>query len=162
MCIKSTDGVCVLVHRPHNTTEYITVGGKLWISVLVTSLNLDTFDCRLKFSNSSDEEAQESSSDHVDNYDDDPELPLFSSVSSGYPASELARILMNQNIDPKRVCHVQPLGVTKNATFIVGIDDVLFIDLKADDLGTWMNNGTKSTYFTMLPNGLQVESLVKV
>ena len=107
----------------------------------------------MKFSNSSDEEAQESSSDHVDNYDDDPELPLFSSVSSGYPASELARILMNQNIDPKRVCHVQPLGVTKNATFIVDIDDVLFTDLKADDLGTWMNNGTKSTYFTMLPNG---------
>ena len=109
MCIKSTDGV---LHRPRNTTEYITVGGKLWISVLVTSLNLDTFDCRLKFSNSSDEEAQESSSDHVYNYYNDPELPLFSSVSSGYPASELARILMNQNIDPKRVCHVQPLGVT--------------------------------------------------
>ena len=42
---------------------------------------------------------------------------------------------------------------TKNATLIVDIDNVLFTDLKANDLGTWMNNGTKSTYFTMLPNG---------
>ena len=40
------------------------------------------------------------------------------------------------------ICHIQPLGVTKTATFIVDLD-VLFSDLKADDLGTWNANGTK-------------------
>lgn len=89
----------------------------------------------------------------MENYGNDPELPLFSTVGSGYSASELARILMNTNIDTKRVCHIQPLGVAKNASFIVDIDDVLFADLKADDLGTWINNGTKSTYFSMSANG---------
>ena len=51
----------------------------------------------------------------------------------------------------KRVCHIQPLGVTKTATFVIDLDDVLFSDLKADDLGTWIANGTKSTYFTIIP-----------
>ena len=70
---------------------------------------------------------------------------------SGYQASELANILMAKNIDLQRICHIQPLGVTKTATFIVDLDDVLFSDLKADDLGVWNANGTKSTYFSMSP-----------
>ena len=87
-------------------------------------------------------------------YENDPKLPLYSTVSSGYQASELTNILMAKNIDLKRICHIQPLGVTKTATFIVNLDDVLFSDLKADDLGTWNANGTKSTYFCMSPSGV--------
>ena len=37
---------------------------------------------------------------------------------------------------------------------MVDLDDVLFGDLKADDLGTWNANGTKSTFFSMSPNGV--------
>ena len=66
----------------------------------------------------------------MENYDNDPELPLFSTVDSGYSASVLARILMNTNIDTKRVCHIQPLGVTKNVSFIADIDDVLLVILE--------------------------------
>jgi hypothetical protein len=44
-------------------------------------------------------------------------------------------------------------GLSKNATFIVDIDDVIFADLQADDLGTWKSNGTKSTHFNILPSG---------
>ena len=105
---------------------------------------------RLKFCDSDDEDMHKSCSE---NYDNDPQLPLFSTVTQGYSASELARILMNKDIDTDKVCHIQPLGVTKNATFVVDIDDVLFSDLKADDLGTWKNNGTKSTYFSMSASG---------
>ena len=61
---------------------------------------------------------------------------------------------MAKNIDLQRICHIQPLGVNKTATFIVDLDDVLFSDLKADDLGTWNANGTKSTYFSMSPSGV--------
>ena len=95
----------------------------------------------------------ESCGDNIEHYDNDLHLPVFSTVTSGYSASELARVLMNKDIDGNKVCHIQPLGVIKNATFIVDIDDVLFSDLKADDLGTWKNNGTKSTYFSMSTNG---------
>ena len=61
---------------------------------------------------------------------------------------------MGKNIDLQRICHIQPLGVTKTAMFIVDLDDVLFSDLKADDLGTWNANGTKSIYFFMSPTGV--------
>ena len=92
--------------------------------------------------------------DSVPNYENDPELPCYSTVSSGYQASELANILMAKNIDLQRICHIQPLGVTKTATFIVHLDDVLFTDLKADDLGTWNANRTKLTYFSISPSGV--------
>ena len=75
----------------------------------------------------------ESCGDNIEHYDNDLHLPVFSTVTSGYSASELARVLMNKDIDGNKVCHIQPLGVIKNATFIVDIDDVLFSDLKADD-----------------------------
>ena len=107
---------------------------------------------RLKFSYSSEEES-DNKGDVVLYYEDDPELPLYSTVTSGYQASELANILMAENINLQQVCHIQPLGVTKTATFIIDLDDVLFSDLKADDRGTWNANGTKSTYFSMSPSG---------
>lgn len=63
---------------------------------------------------------------------------------------------MDKNLDLKRVCHVQPLGVTRNATFIIDVDDVLFSDIKADDLGTWSPNGTKSTHFFMTNGAIRI------
>lgn len=73
-------------------------------------------------------------------YDDDHELPMFSNNSTSYLAEEVAKVLMNPNADT--VCHVQPMAVTKNATFLINIDDVAFSDLKADDFGTWKNQTT--------------------
>ena len=59
---------------------------------------------------------------------------------------------MAKNIDLQYICHIQSLGVTKTATFIVDLD-VLFSDLKADDLSTWNANRTKSTCLSMSPSG---------
>ena len=104
---------------------------------------------RLKFEKSDDEE-------EVQYYDNDSELPIFSTVNHGYQASVLARILMDKNIDMRRVCHVQPLGISQSATFVIDLDDVMFCDLKADDLGVWTTNGTKSTYFSMIDDSISI------
>lgn len=48
------------------------------------------------------------------------------------------------------------MGVDKNATFIIDLNDVNFADLKADDLGVWKTNGTKTTYFKSLPSGKMI------
>ena len=45
------------------------------------------------------------------------------------------------------VCHVQPRGIIRNATFIVDVDDVNFSDFKTDDLGSWVTKGTKPLSF---------------
>ncbi len=86
-------------------------------------------------------------------YNDNAELPVFSCVTSGYPAEQVARILMDPELDQGKVCHIHPMGVTSNATFIIGLDDLHFPDLKADDLGSWKPNGTKVTYFRILLSG---------
>lgn len=62
-------------------------------------------------------------------------------------------VLLKSDIDQQRVCTVQPLGVTENASFVVDIDTVHFDDLKADDLGVWSPTGTKRTYFRFTQSG---------
>ena len=106
-------------------------------------------DYRLKFEQSSDSDFEMEPLF----YNNDPQLPIFSVVSNGYQATEVARILMDPKIDSSKVCRVQPRGVTKNATFIIDVDHVNFDDLKADDLGSWITKGTKPTFFRLLANG---------
>lgn len=84
-------------------------------------------------------------------YDDNKEMPIFSSTSCGFVAEQMARNLLSPPME--KVCHVQPLGIRKNATFIVDMDDIPFMDLKSDDLGVWKTNGTKTTYFMILESG---------
>ncbi len=78
---------------------------------------------------------------------------MYSRPSCGYPVGELVNILLKLEIDERRVCTVQPLGVTENAAFVVDIDCVNFHDLKADDLGVWSPTGTKKCYFRFTPSG---------
>ena len=43
-------------------------------------------------------------------YNNDSELPVFSSLTSGYSAEQVAQILMDPKLQPSKVCHVQPMG----------------------------------------------------
>ena len=56
-------------------------------------------------------------------------------------AEKLINILLHPN--EKKICHVQPQAVTSTATFVIDVDDVDFMDLHADDFGTWKTNETK-------------------
>lgn len=56
-------------------------------------------------------------------------------------------ILMKSSIDEGKICKIQPLSVSENASFIIDNDEVNFQDLKADDLGSWKTTGTKKIYF---------------
>ena len=100
---------------------------------------------RLKF------ESDEDEPEEIRHYNSDFELPMFSSTAVSYSVDKLARVLFNPN--DSQVCHVQPMGVTRNASFIIDVDDVEFCDLKADDLGSWKSNGTKATSFQLSASG---------
>ena len=100
----------------------------------------------------SDSESDDGEEDPVlQHYEGDISLPVYSTTPFGYQAEKLAKCLLTPNYD--KVCHVQPLGITKSASFVVDIDDVEFPDLKADDMGVWKTNGTKKTHFRVLPSG---------
>ena len=105
--------------------------------------------CLSSSSDSGDDDSQPSP---IHYYQDDPHLPVFSRVVSGYCAEQVARILLNPHVGEWKVCHVQPMGVVRNPTFI-DLDDVNFGDLKADDLGVWKASGTKTTFIRLLPSG---------
>ena len=72
---------------------------------------------------------------------------MLSDNPTCFLAEEVAKVLMSPDVNT--VCHVQPTGRTKGATFLIDIDYVAFTDLKADDLGTWKATGTKFTYFQL-------------
>ena len=82
-------------------------------------------------------------------FNSNPQLPIFSQISSGYGLSQLIDILMSSDVDQSQVCKVQPLGVNCNCTFIIDLDSVDIEDLKADDNGSWRNNGTRRKYFVL-------------
>ena len=86
-------------------------------------------------------------------YMDDPELPIYSQVSTPYGRHQLINILLAKNISQSKVCSTRPLTVTDNVTFIIDLDRVCFDDLKADDLGSWKPRGTKHTYFRFNDQG---------
>ena len=88
----------------------------------------------------------------MDYYDNDPELPLLSIIDHGYPVHSLIQNLLSSKLDNLKVCKVQPLGITRNATFQIDLDKVPFEDLKADDLGSWSSTGTKRTHFCFTKN----------
>ncbi len=78
-------------------------------------------------------------------YMEDPDLPMYTQVSSPYNCVELISILMTDDMDDCKTCGTRPLGVSENASFIIDLDRVQFDDLKADDLGSWKQNGSKHT-----------------
>ena len=80
-------------------------------------------------------------------FNEDPELPVYSQTPSGYSLPHLVDILMSGSVSQEVVCKVQPLGVSKNRTFLIDLDSVSIDDLRADDLGSWKSTGTRRSYF---------------
>ena len=83
-------------------------------------------------------------------FKDDHTLPIYSTCSFSYNASELCSILLSDDLNS---CRLQPLGVTENASFIIDLDYVQFEDLKADDLGVWKSTGVKRSDFVITDEG---------
>ena len=48
-------------------------------------------------------------------YRADKELPVYSRVQCGYPVGNLVNILLKSDLDIRKICDVQPLGVTENS-----------------------------------------------
>ena len=77
-------------------------------------------------------------------------LPIYSTRSISYSASDLCDILLSDDLN---ACRLQPLGVTDNFSFIIDLDYVQFEDLKADDLGVWKSTGVKRPDFVITSGG---------
>ena len=76
------------------------------------------------------------------------------------PVYSLVNILLKSDLDVHKICHVQPLGVTENSSFVVDIDSVDFQDLKAGDLQQVPKSVSTASHhlalFELLTRNLQI------
>ena len=92
----------------------------------------------------------EQSEDKQSYFREDTNVPIYSTRSTSYSASDLCDILLSDGLN---ACRLQPLGVTENASFIIDLDYVQFEDLKANDLGVWKSTGVKRVDFVITSEG---------
>ena len=77
---------------------------------------------------------------HVDN-----DIPVFATGSIKYSTAELVQILLDKKRHSGFVCHRQPFRVTESKVFLIDTDKLdHHDDIKADDLGSWKNDGQHS------------------
>ena len=56
-------------------------------------------------------------------YQDDHDLPIFTSLDYGYPLDRIIDVLLKSSVPLEHVCKVLPLGASQNAVFLVDIDN---------------------------------------
>ena len=93
---------------------------------------------------------QESS---IDSSDSEPQeyfegkknIPVFSNTSKRYPTEGVVCHILETS--EAKVCQEQPLDCTETKAFIISTDAVDHPDdLRADDLGVWINNAVRKEY----------------
>ena len=74
-------------------------------------------------------------------------LPVFEWNRSmhTYKVNEIAQALLNDSSDDSKICHRAPTNIEHNCTFLVDRSKLKSpADIKADDSGSWKNNGVRS------------------
>uniref|UniRef100_A0A1X7SN02 Uncharacterized protein n=1 Tax=Amphimedon queenslandica TaxID=400682 RepID=A0A1X7SN02_AMPQE len=82
--------------------------------------------------------------------------PIYETPLSTYKCEEIIEILLNKNIDEKKVCHERPRHIEESATFVINLDSLRHPDdVKKDDFGKWKYSGShlQSFLFSETENG---------
>lgn len=62
-----------------------------------------------------------------------------------YKVNEIAQALLNDSSDDSKICHRAPTNIEHNCTFLIDRSRLKSpADIKADDSGSWKNNGVRS------------------
>ncbi len=91
-----------------------------------------------------DAESSTNSAESIEYYRANPAYPVFSSSRKVLPPEKTVRLLTeNGGFEHTAVCHIQPLLVEHNRTFIVDLSSLKSPkNIKCDDMGTWRNNSS--------------------
>ena len=74
--------------------------------------------------------------------------PIYETPPSSYLAEQVLRILLDPNIDPRKVCHGIPTDVTKSSTYVVDLASLKHPDdIKKDFFGVWSYSGSHNLSF---------------
>ena len=89
------------------------------------------------------------------------DLPVYSCPSKRITTTEAMNILLDPNLDHRRVCQCQPVSVEQNLLFVVDLHHLNKPnDLLCDDMGVWINNGNYTAWVRVDEEG-EVDTLGK-
>jgi len=78
-------------------------------------------------------------------FDGDSRLPILFCNPVSLTISQSVRILLQAK--KEEICTQQPIGCTSSNTFVVDLSELDDRnDIRADDLGVWVNKGVKSSF----------------
>ena len=67
-----------------------------------------------------------------------------------YKVNEIAQALLNDSSHHSKICHCAPTNVEHNCTFLIDQSKLKSpADIKADDSGSWKNNGVRSVVISV-------------
>jgi hypothetical protein len=82
-----------------------------------------------------------------------PDAPYYFQGKKSYSSSEIMGIILGSEQNSK-VCSRVPIGVHENAVFVIDASRLKSPDdIRADDLGVWVNNGVCRRFMTCKSSG---------
>ena len=92
-------------------------------------------------------------------YHGNKSLPVFEWNRSmhTYKVNEIARALLNDSPDDSKICHRAPTNIEHNCTFLIDRSKLKSpADIKADDSGSWRNNGVRSVVISVANDDVSI------
>ncbi|XP_064642074.1 uncharacterized protein LOC135496599 [Lineus longissimus] len=84
--------------------------------------------------------------EHVELFEGDGSMPLISRPKKGLAAREILALIL-QKPSEESVCVQKPIGVRKNAVFLVNLNSVRLDSLNADDNGAWKSTQPRTDFW---------------
>ena len=82
------------------------------------------------------------------------DVPVYCFQKTRPSTSEGVAIILNPNLDRRRVCMSQPTCISQNTVFIVDLKQLKHpSDVLCDDMGTWVCNGCRRTWISVDEDG---------
>ena len=89
-------------------------------------------------------------------------IPIFSRTHQSYTSRSIVEILLDKNLPQKKIATAQPVSVQDNLVFIVDLSKLCKPeDIRADDLGSWICNGKRSSWCILDEDGDITDILTK-
>jgi len=90
-------------------------------------------------------------------YRDNKSLPVFKWNAHTYDVSEIVDILLNTAASSNMVCVHTPNNIQHNCTFLVDQTKLKnAADLRADDSGSWKNNGVRCVIVAVMEEEVSI------
>ena len=101
---------------------------------------------------------------HNRHHDLNPSWPYLSESRNVESTTSVVSVILGHGITNSEICTSVPINVETNASFVVSTQYLKSVeDIKCDDNGSWLNNGVRKVYLSIVneknPKKIEVKVL---